>query len=50
MTEPAENPEEEALVAEHNACPQCGEKRIDWLVWQDDERVKCSTCGEVYAP
>ena len=50
MTEPAENPEEEALVAEHNACPQCGEKRMDWLVWQDDERVKCATCGQVYEP
>ena len=50
MTEPAENPEEEALVPEHSACPRCGERRMDWLVWQDDERVKCSTCGEVYAP
>ena len=50
MAEPAENLEEEALVPEHSACPRCGERRMDWLVWQDDERVKCSTCGEVYAP
>lgn len=29
-------------------CPQCGENDIDYLVWIDDERVRCDSCGPVY--
>ena len=32
-------------------CPQCGERCLDRLVWQDDgETVRCSTCGKQYEP
>lgn len=39
------------------ACPTCGERRMDYLVWQTeysiedegDEVVRCATCGAVYA-
>lgn len=32
------------------ACPHCGEDDIDHLVWQDDEKVRCTSCGTVYDP
>ena len=31
-------------------CPSCGERRADELVWLDDERVRCQTCGSVFRP
>jgi hypothetical protein len=38
-------------VAAQDACPGCGEQRLDNLVWQKDgKHVKCSTCGKRYAP
>jgi len=37
-------------VAEANACPRCGERNQDNLVWQDDGKVKCSNCGTIYEP
>ena len=37
-------------VAEADACPKCRERRVDYVVWQDDGAVKCSTCGKRYAP
>jgi len=38
-------------VAEANACPRCGERNQDKLVWQDDgETVRCTTCGKQYTP
>jgi len=37
-------------VAEANACPRCGERNQGNLVWQDDETVKCTTCGKQYTP
>ena len=37
-------------VAEADACPGCGERNTDNLVWQDDRAVKCSTCGKQYTP
>jgi hypothetical protein len=30
-------------------CPDCGENRIDWLIWLDDETVECQSCGMMYA-
>jgi len=36
-------------VLEGDECPDCGEDRIDYLVWQSDGvTVRCSTCGEEY--
>ena len=29
-------------------CPSCGEDRVDYLEWEDDETVKCTTCGRSY--
>ncbi|MBM4020136.1 MAG: hypothetical protein FJ288_17765 [Planctomycetes bacterium] len=44
------NAQADELVSEADACPGCGERRVDCLVWQDDGAVKCSTCGKQYAP
>jgi hypothetical protein len=39
------------MVAKQDACPGCGEQRLDNLVWQKDgKHVKCTTCGKRYAP
>jgi rubredoxin len=32
------------------ACPSCGEREMDRLVWNEDEQVECTTCGHVYDP
>jgi hypothetical protein len=32
------------------ACPHCGEDDIDHLVWLDDQKVRCGSCGTVYDP
>jgi ArsR family metal-binding transcriptional regulator len=31
-------------------CPRCGEDDIDYLVWIDDDRVRCESCQRVYEP
>ncbi|MFN0132726.1 MAG: hypothetical protein ACKVW3_09395 [Phycisphaerales bacterium] len=33
-----------------DACPLCSERRVDMLVWIDDDRVECTMCGMVYQP
>ena len=38
------------LVLEADACPKCGERNVDKLVWQDNGKVKCTTCGMRYRP
>jgi hypothetical protein len=38
------------LVRTEWACPRCGERRLDFLVWVDDEHVECASCKAVYAP
>ncbi len=36
-------------VAPAEACPNCGERDADRLVWQDDEEtVRCAGCGTKY--
>ncbi len=40
----------EELVEASCACPGCGERRIDWLEWINDEQVECATCKNVYEP
>ena len=37
-------------VAPRFACPSCGEREADRLVWIDDDRVECQACGTVYEP
>ena len=41
------------LVRPEDACPSCGERDADRLVWLDppnDDRVRCATCGTEYEP
>ena len=38
------------LVAPRDACPRCGQRDIDLLIWIDDDRVECKTCGTIYNP
>lgn len=39
------------VVAVADACPKCGNDRVDNLVWDDNgERVTCAECGAVYTP
>ena len=40
---------EDDLVATHQACPSCGERRTDELVLNDDDSVLCATCGRRYS-
>jgi len=38
-------------VAATEACPNCGKRDADRLVWQDDdETVRCAGCGTTYRP
>jgi Zn ribbon nucleic-acid-binding protein len=38
------------LAAIADACPNCGERDHDRLVWIDDETVRCTMCGTQYHP
>lgn len=42
--------DENNLVAPADACPICGERSADRLVWIDDDQVLCSMCGCEYEP
>ena len=38
-------------VASDEACPTCGQRDADLLVWDEDgEQIRCTTCGTVYTP
>ncbi|MBK9126295.1 MAG: hypothetical protein IPM13_00630 [Phycisphaerales bacterium] len=40
-----------AIVAPEDACPNCGERRQDKLVWfENADQVQCNSCDHVYAP
>ncbi len=42
---------DEVVVQAEDACPKCGERRCDYLVWDDDGTfVTCTTCKAVYCP
>jgi len=45
-----EHPTNQDLLEPEYACPKCGERDMDRLVWLDDERVRCSNCGTTYCP
>jgi len=38
------------LVSPDDACPKCGERNVDRLVWIDDDTVRCAKCGTEYQP
>ena len=39
------------LVNRGDRCPVCGERRMDLLVWHDDDgHVHCASCGATYNP
>lgn len=39
------------LVKPEEACPRCGERHVNRLVWiEDGERVRCATCLNIYVP
>jgi len=40
----------EDSVDKSSECPNCGEDRVDYLVWQDDEIVQCTACKHTYNP
>ena len=42
--------ENDNLTSEANACPRCGERDTDNLIWVSDEEVQCYGCGQVYRP
>jgi rubredoxin len=44
------NPDDTNLVDHEDACPLCGERRADMLEWIDDDRVRCSMCGQEFRP
>lgn len=39
-------------VADADACPKCGENRMDWLIWRLNnalgEHLLCGTCRHTY--
>ena len=35
------------LVDTCDACPHCGERRVDWLLI-DEDHVDCMSCGKGY--
>ncbi|MBZ0173000.1 MAG: hypothetical protein K8E66_11505 [Phycisphaerales bacterium] len=47
---PEKNTPNDDMVDESDACPNCGQRDPDCLVWQDDDFVECQTCGAVYRP
>ncbi len=42
--------EDSNLVDESDACPTCGERNKDQLLWDDDGRVVCQVCRTTYQP
>jgi len=36
------------LVPESSGCPDCGERRMDWLQLDNADEVLCHTCGTRY--
>lgn len=44
------NHEDTNLVPIADACPDCGERDMDSLVWIDDDTARCAKCGTRYDP
>ena len=41
-------PDANELVETGLGCPNCGEQAMDYLVCQDDGRIRCATCRMLY--
>ena len=41
-------PPPDTEVMEEYACPKCGERRVGWLGFDDDDQIVCRTCGTHY--
>jgi hypothetical protein len=50
MDASAPQPDDADLVDQGSACPICGERHPDKLVWLDDDVVECQQCGCRYQP
>jgi Zn ribbon nucleic-acid-binding protein len=44
------NHDDDNLVSPDSACPKCGQRDMDLLVWIDDDIVHCAICGTEYDP
>lgn len=43
--------QDDNLVDREDACPRCGQRHVDLLIWiEDGQRVRCTTCLNVYVP
>jgi hypothetical protein len=43
--------QDDNLVDREDACPRCGQRHADLLIWiEDGQRVRCATCLFVYTP
>ncbi len=42
--------DDDDLVLPTLGCPACGERRVDYLAWIDDDVVRCTTCDVEYEP
>ena len=44
-------PDDSNLVEPQDGCPLCGERRADFLTWDEDgTEVTCTMCGTTYTP
>ena len=44
----AYKPGDPETVRREEGCPKCGERRMDYLEWVDDDEIECCSCGTVY--
>lgn len=50
VLDPSE-PDDEELVPIEDACPRCGERHMDKLIWSaDGVALTCQQCGQRYIP
>lgn len=43
--------QDDNLVDREDACPRCGQRHVDRLIWIDDgEQVRCANCSTTYTP
>jgi len=56
MTATKNNAEDEIIDETYStchpedACPKCGERNTDHLIWQDDGTILCTVCHTRYNP
>jgi len=44
-------PNDDNLVQPEDACPRCGQRDVDLLVWiEEGQQVRCTTCLNIYTP